>query len=287
MACLVVFTYQEPQVVAGLPFLANYASSHDAHIVNHDIRFPVAPVAPIVRAAPIVASIPQPISAYSPTAPILRAAPITAAVPQALTAALPSYSFPPALSSVSMAEASPVDSREGVARAPEKIQADKPSTTIESQRQQVPDAALLASQIFIRNIAMQSRSASLTTAQQESRQVTQSEGNQRNNEVLGATPTGFGLFQRGNNRFGQNIQNEQSEANLQSSDQQGDRKSAQSAKLIRQNEDSESIEVNNANIQNYGQENAAAVTPGIPARLATLPGGLNFLPNVYTNVITF
>ncbi|GJQ72836.1 hypothetical protein Trydic_g1485 [Trypoxylus dichotomus] len=314
LACLLVLTKQEPHLATGLSYIANYASSYDAHTVNHDIRVPVAPVAPIVKAAALTAAIPQVVSAYSPVASIVKAAPIvsqrftalspvaplTSVIPQAVAAVSPAvaaYSVAPVASTVPVRSAiasalpavspSPTVSPVGKVAAAEDIKSDRPAAP-QNQQNQVPDAVLLASRFLARNTAtQQGRSAGLRTASQETKQTPQLEDNQERSRVLATTPTGFGLAQRTNARFAQFPQNDQAKANLQLPRQRETQNTPQNAKLIRQNEDSESVVVENASSQAYVPETVTGNTQAYPAKLAALAPSINLLPNVYTSVITF
>lgn len=270
-----------------MPYVANYASSYDAHTINHDIRVPVAPVAPIIKATPLAAAIPQVLGAYSPVASL------TSVIPQNLAPAIAAYSVAPVATSLPLAAAlpaiapSPAVSRSSEDAVSEDIKSDSPAPQ-QNQRNQVPVAVRLASQFLAKNTAMQQDGpASLRTAPQDSRQTAQLGDNQKSNGVLGTSPTGSGFVQRTNARFAQFPQSDQAKANLQSSQRRQTQNNPQNAKLVRQNEDSESVVVENPSSQAYGPENVPANNPAVPARLAALAPSINLLPNVYTSVITF
>lgn len=312
LVCLAVITKQEAYLAAGLPYIANYASSYDAHTINHDIRVPIAPAAPLVRTAPFVSAVPEAVAAYSPIASAPFAATVsrtvsaispfaalTSVLPQTLPAVSPAVAaaipavapITSGLPVVSASRTAPLHptSRSSIDEASGKINSERPAESPENRPSQVPDAVLLASQFFARNAVLQqqSRLASLRNAPQENKSaplaksVPQEEDNQRNDAI----PRGFGFVQGTNARFAQIRQNDKAKIDSRIPQQAGQR-NVESAKLIRENEDAESVEINSANAQEYRPEGVPTNTGVVPARFAAVAPSVNLLPNVYTSVYT-
>lgn len=305
MACLAVATKQEPQVIAGLPYVANYASSYNAHVVNHDIRVGVAPVvnapvaARVVQPAPIIKSAPiqvaQAVSAYSPVIASysLPAVPLTnpPAIPLAATPVNPQS--PPVI---------PGASRSSRLQSEDDSKPSRSTQSSESQQvDNVPSAVLLASQFLVRhnqNRAISPNPEENEQNQQPARFFNPALGNAQNQPlreqenprslpVLGATPNGFGFVQRQNARFAAQVpQDNQRSADLRVRQLDGDQQKVRSGKLIRENQDSELVEVNNPNLQNYESGKVPVAAPVAPARLAFAPS-VNLLPSLYSSVIQF